>query len=126
MSKLFAAFFILVMVLPFTEPWPVCSLTELYRGGGDDARTVPLSPPMGGMTGHALSRPPATAPDAVTPITVLPPLRTRAGSLRVSPTSTLAVPTVVAAIIPPTIPWPGASAPAAARVPLAIAVPLRI
>jgi hypothetical protein len=74
LTKFFASFFILVIVLPFTEPWPVIQLAPFGRGHATQAAFLPS--PLRGATKIALETSPASpAPHIANPITLLPPLR---------------------------------------------------
>jgi hypothetical protein len=97
LRKVVASLFVLLIVLPFTEPWSVCPLAKLCAG---DAAQSELLPASTGDAHHAvLSQSPiAVAPDLANPITLLPPLRIQAGALRVSVTAT--IPPVMVVAIP--------------------------
>jgi hypothetical protein len=96
MKKIIAGFFILIILSPFTEPWPTCPLAQLMRGSvapavsplvivGEVAR-IPL-----------LASSAAVAPAIAIPITLLPPPRTKVGQLRLDIASAFDPPVVVVA-----------------------------
>jgi hypothetical protein len=86
LRKLVAALFIILIVTPFTEPWPVCPLTQLLDNSPVLVRLLPTTP-AGGVDQAAIRRSPgSTEPEVTNPITLLPPPRTNVGTLRVSAT----------------------------------------
>jgi hypothetical protein len=86
--KIVAVWFIALIVLPFTEPWPTC---PLRRSDAGVARRTE-SPTYEGRI--EASVPPAP-PDVVNPSTLLPPPREPKGILRVSGPPSLASSSVV-------------------------------
>jgi hypothetical protein len=88
LRKFFAALFIILIAAPFTEPWPVCPLRHLL--GDPPVPVMLLAAPVEGAGQAAVRGAPAsTEPDVTNPITLLPPLRTRLGTPKVSPNSAL-------------------------------------
>jgi hypothetical protein len=86
LRKFVAALFIILIVAPFTDPWPVCPLTVLLGDPPVRARLLPTTPVDGVSQATIKSAPGSTEPDVTNPITLLPPLRTNIGTLRVSAT----------------------------------------
>jgi hypothetical protein len=100
LRKLIAALFIILIVTPFTEPWPVCPLTQFLDNSPVLARLLPTTP-AGSVDQAAVRRSPgSTEPEVTNPITLLPPLRTDIGTLRVSatPDAPVTVPVSIARI----------------------------
>jgi len=80
--KFFAGFFVLLIVLPFTEPWPTCPLMRPDERCASQALLVASQPGIG--TRPAISIAPGSAePDVANPITLLPPPRTQPGTLKI-------------------------------------------
>jgi len=92
--KIIAGLFVLLIVLPFTEPWPTCPLADLNRGPAGHAM-LPMPPLRDASRVALLKSPIPTAPDIANPITLLPPLRTKIGALRISIAVAPAVPALV-------------------------------
>jgi hypothetical protein len=86
LRKFFAALFIILIVAPFTDPWPVCPLTVLLGDPPVPAKLLPTTPVEGVSRATIKSAPGSTEPDVTNPITLLPPFRTNVGTLRVSAT----------------------------------------
>jgi hypothetical protein len=90
-NKVVAILFVVLIVLPFTEPWPTCPLTRGQSQTPDDI--VPASP-QGGIGGQLLRSisPNTDASEVATPITHLPPLRASILRLRMRAASHLRAP----------------------------------
>ena len=101
--KFFAGFLVLLIVLPFTEPWPTCPLIRLTRPGGpsvDQASLVASQLSLGTQLANSISENSA-ALEIANPITLLPPPRTPRGTLRMNGVSApLVLPTVLGRTAP--------------------------
>jgi hypothetical protein len=93
LRKFFAALFIILIVAPFTDPWPVCPLTVLLGDPPAPAGLLPTTPVEAVSQAATIKGAPGSSePDVANPITLLPPFRTNVGTLRVSATPAAPVP----------------------------------